>query len=279
MSHVVITGGASGIGAATAELLAERGVRVSIIDRNGPEHEASLASDWWFALPESLRGTWVVADAGSPDELVQAIAAVAAISISGLVSCAGVSVKEPFLASTDDAWRTTLDINVLGTAVACRSAAQAMIAAGAGGSIVTVSSTVASGSVAGLGAHYHASKGAISAMTRALAAELGAHGIRVNGVAPGVVRTPMTAFMRSVQSEEFLASRVPLRSLAEPRDIAEAIAFLLSDNARMITGHLLPVDAGQLVVTGAPVGGFPDRHVGLPGRPDSTITTPEGAQS
>jgi NAD(P)-dependent dehydrogenase (short-subunit alcohol dehydrogenase family) len=253
VNHVLITGGASGIGAGTAQLLAATGSRISILDRT-----AADGIDWWHELPDDLRGHWVTVDAADTVALVAAVEGIAADGLTGLVACAGVSVKEPFVESTIEAWTSTLMINVLGTAMACKAAARAMIAGGRGGAIVTVASTVAFGHVAGLGAHYHASKGAIVALTRDMAGELGQHGIRVNAVAPGLVRTPLTEFMRRTQGEEGLTLRVPLREMADPSDIADAIAFLLSADASMITGHILPVDAGQLSVAGMPLDGFPD---------------------
>ncbi|KQP57163.1 SDR family NAD(P)-dependent oxidoreductase [Agreia sp. Leaf283] len=253
MNHVLITGGASGIGAGTAQLLASTGSRVSVLDRTSPE-----GIDWWNELAPESRGHWATVDASDTTALVAAVAEIAADELTGLVACAGVSVKESFMDSGVDTWSTTLAVNVLATALTCQTAARAMIDGGRGGAIVTVASTVAFGHVAGLGAHYHASKGAIVAMTRALAGELGMHGIRVNAVAPGLVRTPMTEFMRQTQGEEGLTLRVPLRTMADPSDIADAIAFLLSADASMITGHILPVDAGQLSVAGMPLDGFPD---------------------
>jgi NAD(P)-dependent dehydrogenase (short-subunit alcohol dehydrogenase family) len=253
VNHVLVTGGASGIGAGTAQMLASTGSRVSVLDRT-----SSDGIDWWHALPAELRGHWSTVDASDTEALVAAVEAIAADGLTGLVACAGISVKEPFVESSIEAWTSTLMINVLGTAMACKAAARAMIASGTGGAIVTVASTVAFGHVAGLGAHYHASKGAIVALTRDMAGELGQYGIRVNAVAPGLVRTPLTEFMRTTQGEEGLTLRVPLREMADPSDIADAIAFLLSADASMITGHILPVDAGQLTVAGMPLDGFPD---------------------
>lgn len=253
MNHVLVTGGASGIGAATVQLLAGSGSRVSVLDRAEPE-----TAPWWAALDPAVRGHWAAIDAADTGALVAAVDRIAADGLTGLVSCAGISVKESFLDSDLLAWQQTLDINVLGTAMACRSAARAMVAAGRGGAIVTVASTVAFGYVAGLGPHYHASKGAIIALTKAMAAELGEHGIRVNAVAPGLVRTPLTEFMRQTQGEAALTARVPMREMADPIDVARAIAFLLAPDASMVSGHVLPIDAGQLAVAGQPVGGFAD---------------------
>ncbi|WP_186307599.1 SDR family NAD(P)-dependent oxidoreductase [Microbacterium sp. 1.5R] len=255
MSHILVTGGASGIGAATAQHLAAQGSRVSILDRTGSDADTAA---WWHELAPDRRGTWAVCDAADADALEAAVDAIAAHGITGLVACAGISVKEPFLDSTLDVWRSTLDINVLGTVIAARSVARALVAAGRGGAIVTVASTAGYGYVNGLGAHYHASKGAILALTGALATELGPYGIRVNSVAPGLIATPITEFLRAKHGEAALTAPVPQRALGEPAEVARAIEFLLSADASMITGHSLPVDGGQLAVAGQPLGGFAD---------------------
>ncbi|MGL3148986.1 SDR family NAD(P)-dependent oxidoreductase [Microbacterium sp. A82] len=255
MSHVLITGGASGIGAATAQHLAAQGTRVSVLDRTAVDAETS---SWWHELDASVRGTWMVCDASDAEALESAVDAVAADGITGLVACAGISVKESFLDSTLEVWRSTLDINVLGTVIAARGVARALVNDGRGGAIVTVASTAGFGYVNGLGAHYHASKGAIMSLTSALATELGPYGIRVNAVAPGLIATPITEFLRAKHGEAALTAPVPQRALGDPLEVARAIEFLLSADASMITGHSLPVDGGQLTVVGQPLGGFAD---------------------
>lgn len=253
MNHIVITGGAAGIGAAVAQHLIARGDRVSVVDRVD-----SAQCAWWADAPASGRGTWAQADAMDLGAYATAVEYVAAQGLTGLVTCAGISLKEEFLDSTPDAWTRTLQVNLGGTATAAQVAGRVMRDAGAGGSIVTIASTVAFGYVNGLGAHYHASKGAIVALTRALASELAPFGVRVNCVIPGVVRTPMTEMMIGRHGETALTKSVPLRRIAQPDEIANAVGFLLSSKSAMVTGHSLHADAGQLAVAGHPPEGFPD---------------------
>jgi len=256
VKRVLVTGGASGIGAGTAEYLAHHGNQVSIIDRVD-----SSAAPWWHALPSESRADWIVADAQNRVAYVEALKSVASGGIDGLVTSAGISIKESFLDSTDDAWDQTIGVNLMGTVLAAREVARAMVAAGVGGSIVTLASTVGSSAVATLGSHYHASKGAIVAFTKSLASELGPYGIRANAVAPGLVKTPLTQFMRETLGEDVLTERVPLRSMAQPIDVARAIGFLLSADASMVTGQVVPIDAGQLMVMGQPLDGFAEVSV------------------
>lgn len=260
MSHVLVTGGASGIGAGVAQHLAAHGTRVSVLDRTGPEH-----CEWWAKLPEAGRARWATADVADTDALDAALSDLVTGGISGLVAYAGISVKESLLDSGRESWTDTIWVNVLGTAFTCHRVAHALVEAGRGRAIVLVASTVSNGYVAVLGADCHALKGAIAALTRALAGELGCFDIRVNAVAPGLVRTPLTEYMRRTQGEEVLTSRVPLRTKSDPADVAEAVMFLLSPDASMITGQLLPVDAGQLTVAGQPLGGFPTSSLLLRG--------------
>jgi NAD(P)-dependent dehydrogenase (short-subunit alcohol dehydrogenase family) len=253
MRHVVITGGASGIGEAVALRLVRSGHRVTILDRHGPE-----SSPWWGSLAQENRGAWFsldVTDSAAVDAAIQGSWAVA--PIDGLVTSAGVVTRGSLLSQDAEAFSEGLVINIQGTVNPVRAVVRHMVHAHMPGSIVTLSSTAGLGYVSGLGASYHVAKSAIAGLTHSVAGDYAQHGIRINAVAPGVVRTPMSLSQVSDQSEKLLAARAPAGRLADPGEIADVIEWLLSPESRLTTGYIFPVDGGQSAVTGAPTEGYP----------------------
>jgi len=237
----VVTGGASGIGEATARRLAADGCSVAIIDLNAAAGEAVAAS-----LGQDARFYGCdVADA----KAVEAVAAKVEADLgpaSILVTCAGLipspeSIMEMDMATHDRMWQ----VNYNGTLHAARAFARQMIPHKAG-AIVTIGS-INSRLPLPIPA-YNMGKAAIERLTQLLACELGRHGIRVNSVGPTYVMTP--PLRAKVASGERDMNKImavhALPYLPEPADIADAIAFLASDRAKAITGVLLPVDAGWL---------------------------------
>jgi NAD(P)-dependent dehydrogenase (short-subunit alcohol dehydrogenase family) len=235
----VVTGGASGIGEATARRLAADGCTVAIVDRNVASGEAVAA-----AIGAGARFyACDVADA----KAVDALGATVEVDLgpaSLLVTCAGLipspeSIMEMDMAAHDRMWQ----VNYGGTLNCCRAFARQMIPRRAG-AIVTIGS-INSRLPLPIPA-YNMGKAAIERLTQLLACELGRHGIRVNAVAPTYVMTPpLRAKVASGERDMGKIMAVhALPYLPEPADIASAIAFLLSDQARAITGVLLPVDSG-----------------------------------
>jgi NAD(P)-dependent dehydrogenase (short-subunit alcohol dehydrogenase family) len=164
-----------------------------------------------------------------------------------LVNNAGIALRRPTVELSRVDWQSVVDVNLTAVFLCCRAAARAMIPAG-GGSIVNVSSIMGlSGGGLYPNVSYQSTKGAIVNMTRALAVEWAGQGIRVNAVAPTWVRTELTqGLFGNPDLVERILDMTPMRCLAEPADIADAIVFLASDKARMITGHTLPIDGGFL---------------------------------
>jgi NAD(P)-dependent dehydrogenase (short-subunit alcohol dehydrogenase family) len=224
----VVTGGAKGIGAATAGMLEGAGADVTVFDI------------------DIARGTSV--DVTSEAALKEAFARVAERSggVDILVNNAGRVARKPAVDLAVEEWQAVMDVNLTATFLCSRVAHPYMKTRG-GGSIVNVASIM--GLSGGLfpNASYQAAKGGVVNLTRALALEWAADNIRVNAVAPTYVNTEMTtAIFSSPELLETVMHHTPLGRLPEPNDVAAAILFLCSDAARCITGIVLPVDSGYL---------------------------------
>lgn len=232
----IITGGASGVGKATAELLASRGARVAVVDRNA-EAVNALGRD-------ILARTCDILDVEAVNGCVAKILASWG-RIDCLVNNAGAEYTGSALDTAPADWDRVMSVNVTGTLNLSQAVLPTMIAQKSG-AIVNVSSI--SGLLGWpLSAAYCTAKGGVAQLTRQLAVDYGPHGIRVNAVAPGTTLTPMIERLFAEMAEGAraeIADRHPLGRFADPGEIAKAIAFLGSDAASFITGTILPVDGG-----------------------------------
>jgi NAD(P)-dependent dehydrogenase (short-subunit alcohol dehydrogenase family) len=234
---ILVTGASGGIGAATVRLLVEEGAQVIAAGRD----TAKLAE-----LSGETGCKTLAFDLTSEDEVKSALDG---LDLYGVVNSGGWGGEIATPMDTDtDVFDKVININARGTLLVTKYASQTMVAAGQGGSIVNVSSQA---SLVGLKGHisYASSKGAVDAMTRVSALELGPHGIRVNAVNPTVVMTPMSEWYwgRDDIGGPFLQN-MPLQKWAREVDCAGPIIFLLSDQASMISGVCLPIDGGFTAV-------------------------------
>ncbi|MEX0744268.1 MAG: glucose 1-dehydrogenase [Phycisphaeraceae bacterium] len=233
--RVLVTGAGKGIGRTISELLASCGATVIAVSRT----EADLQS-----LREKIGCETIWADLADADAARKAGEAAGVVDL--LVNNAGVSIPQSFLDTSVDAFDRTMAVNVRAALVIAQAVARGMIDRGNGGAIVNLSSQA---SMVALADHtaYCASKGALDQLTRMMALELGPYNIRVNAVNPTVTLTPMgeMAWGDPAKRDPMLA-KIPLGRFAQPRDVARAVAYLLSDQADLIHGVTLPIDGGFL---------------------------------
>jgi len=236
----LVTGGASGIGLATAERLLASGWKVAIVDRDEKALEAQRrkyagSADVFIAAID------VSDEAAVQSAVAQVVGALG--GLDGVVNCAGIAADIPALDTPVEIFRKILDINVVGTFIVARAAARIMQERG-GGAIVNLASVAGLRGSKGRSA-YGASKGAVVVLTQVLANDLARSGIRVNAVAPGPVDTPMIKTMHTAKDRTLWARHIPMRRYGEPGEIASVIEFLLdSSKSGYMTGEIVAVDGG-----------------------------------
>jgi NAD(P)-dependent dehydrogenase (short-subunit alcohol dehydrogenase family) len=234
--RALVTGGASGIGRAAAELLLERGARVAVLDR---------------AVASAPEGALAVAADVTDDAAVRAAVAEAAERLGGLdvlVNNAGIGAQGTVEANDDEEWHRVYDVNVVGIVRVARAALPHLRAS----SHAAIVNTCSVAATAGLPerALYSATKGAVLSLTLAMAADLLDDGVRVNCVNPGTADTPWVQRLLDVAADPAaeraaLEARQPIRRLVSAREVAEAIVYLASPGAASTTGTVLAVDGGM----------------------------------
>lgn len=241
---VFITAGATGIGLGCAQAVVDAGGRVMICARRKETLEAAAEE-----LGENA--AWVVCDVTDDASVDAAVAATVERfgRLDAAVNSAGTGTAGPLLDTQTSEFLRVIDTNLTGAFRCLRAEGRALVEAG-GGSIVNVSS------IAGALTHpwmgpYCVSKAGLDMLTRCAADELGEHGVRVNSVLPGVVKTPMAAALSEVpMSRDEYLSLMPISRIGEPADVGRLVAFLLSDAAGWITGQTIAVDGGHTIRKG-----------------------------
>lgn len=243
----IVTGGSRGIGRAIAEGFLREGARVAIVSRDfavGERSAAELARGGGecrafrgdIALPGDIRRFFgEIVDAMGPPDV--------------MVNNAGALLKKRFLDTSDDEWDRVVDTNLRGTFICAREAAKLMIARGAGGSIINISS-IDGETVYAVGHHpvYGITKAGINMLTKALAVELAPLGIRVNTLSPGVVPTDISAgSMDDKGHMDAILREIPMGRVAAPAEMAGPAVFLASDDSSYVTGANLMVDGGWVI--------------------------------
>jgi glucose 1-dehydrogenase len=240
----IVTGAASGNGRGIALRLAEEGARVVVADVSEAGAQETVA------LIEAAGGPALAVRADVSNKTQVEVMVAAAVQQFGrvdiLVNNAGVETLIPFLDLAETDWDRVLAVNLKGPFLCTQAAAREMIKAGQGGKVVNIASINSAVALVGQ-AHYVSSKGGLLLLTKSLALELAPHNINVNAVGPGVIETAMTAnSLSNPARKEMFLNRIPLKRIGQPRDIANAVLFLVSDEADYVTGTILYVDGGWL---------------------------------
>ena len=234
----IVTGAASGIGKATAQLFAKEGAKVLAVDLPGKNLAADHANIVTFEKS--------VGDADAADAIVsEAVKRFGLLDI--VMNNAGISSSTRIEDLTEDIWQRTLNVNLSAQMRICQKAVPHLKASSAG-RIINVASVMAEGTDYGLAA-YCASKAGVAGLTRTLALELGKFGITANYLEPGAIKTGMTSGLWDARPDvaEIWAKKAALRRLGQPIDLARAALFLASDDGGFVTGHGLVVDGGLML--------------------------------
>ena len=235
----IVSGAASGIGTATARLLASRGAAVVIADINQAAAVAAAAD----ITAAGFRSSGTLLDVTSRDDWARVVAETVSEYgvLTTLVNNAGRTRDRSLLKMSDEEWSEVIDINLRGVWLGSQAAIPAIKDAG-GGAIVNLSSESRGGAFGQ--ANYAAAKAGVVGLTKTIALEHARHGIRCNAVAPGTIDTPMIASVPEGVRESWLP-RIPAGRIGDPSEVASAIAFLAGPDSSYITGQVLQVDGGS----------------------------------
>ena len=237
----IVTGGNSGLGFATAKKLCDNGVKTYIIGRSKEKTEEACATIGANAIPVLFD----LNDIEGIPAMIENLTKTGSIDI--LVNNAGINLKKDFLEVTNEEFSSIIHTNLLSVFAISKAVVQNM-KENKGGNIVNISSMASQYGIPKVIA-YSASKGAIEAMTRAMSVELAQFGIRVNCVAPGFIKTKMSAKALDSDPERKnkVLSRTPMGILGDPSDIADAVYYFASNESKFTTGTILPVDGGNSI--------------------------------
>lgn len=243
----IVTGGGSGIGRAAAIRFAAEGAAVLVAD---------LAADSAESVAEEIRAAGgqaiaIAVDVSDPAQVevmtARAIAEFGGVDV--LMTAAGVLSFGSATETDPQAWNRVIGVNLTGTFLAARAVIPAMAERG-GGAIVTVSSSTGAHDASPGNVAYVASKGGVAMLTKAMAIDHAAQGIRVNSIAPGPTATPMLGTVMTADEMRRFGEAMPIGRLAQPEELAAAAAFLVSDDASYVTGAVFAVDGGQTAKVG-----------------------------
>ncbi|MBV7561635.1 SDR family oxidoreductase [Pseudomonas sp. sia0905] len=242
---IIITGGGQGLGRAMAEYLAERGVRLALVDLNQEKLDETAVA----CRALGVQARTYLCNVANEEQVTQTVAQIAEDfgSINGLVNNAGIlrdgltiKVKDGEMSKMSLAqWQSVIDVNLTGVFLCTREVAAKMIELQNEGAIINISSVSRAGNIGQ--ANYSAAKAAVAADTVVWAREFARYGIRVSGVAPGFIETDMVASMKP-EALQRMTDVIPLKRLGKPKEIAHAIAFLLENE--YFTGRILELDGG-----------------------------------
>jgi meso-butanediol dehydrogenase/(S,S)-butanediol dehydrogenase/diacetyl reductase len=236
--RILITGGAGGIGSATAKRFLEEGARVYVLDCD------EVACQQLKKELPTLHGT-IIADVADPESVRHAFDELDSLAkgLDVLINNAGISIRHTFMDITPQEWRSVMDVNLNGVFYVAQQAARRMLA-GNGGVIINMGST---NGLAGYHyyADYNATKAGVIELSRSMALEL-APTIRVNAVCPGFIMTPMQEAEYTIEMRQAFENKLPLNKLGKPDDVAALFAFLASDDAAFITGQYFVIDGGEI---------------------------------